>query len=169
MKRFLILGVFISSTIFLFAQKKSTDSIAIHATIQRFEDSWNRNDMDAYCNFFMIDGSWINIGGMRWKNRTEVSAAMHALAPVFKNMIPQKLNIQNIQFVADGVAVVFVLEVMQMNHDWFFPDGKKGAAKDDVTYGQVSLLMVRSLGQWKIKAGHNTTVDPTIATFNPVK
>ena len=168
MKQYLFSVLLICSSSVLFAQSDYTDSTAIRITIQQFEDSWNKNDMDAYCNFFTIDGSWINIGGMRWKNLSEVSKAMHVLAPVFKNMIPQKLNIQNIQFVADGVAVVFILEVIQINHDWFFPDGKKGAAKGDVMYGQMSLLMVRNFGQWKIKVGHNTTVDQKLADFNPV-
>jgi len=158
----------ICTSSFAFAQNNSSDSLAIRSTVQQFENSWNKNDIDAYCSFFTADGSWINIGGMRWKNRDEVSKAMHTLAPVFKYMIPQKLNVLDIQFVADDVAIVFIREVIQINHDWNFPDGRKANSKGDIVYGQMSLVMVKNLGQWQIKAGHNTTIDPKVAAFNPV-
>src|SRR5580692_8089522 len=120
MKRILLLCLFALPASLLFGQKNEADSLEIRSIIQQFENSWNRNDFDAYCSFFTVDGSWINIGGMHWKNKAEVSKAMHTLAPEFKKMIPQKLNIQNIEFIASGVVVVFVLEVIQMNQDWVF-------------------------------------------------
>jgi len=169
MKYFLFTCLLICSVSFLFAQSNAKDSIEVRATIQHYENVWNINDMDAICNMFTEDASWINIGGLYWKNKKEISIAHHAFAPVLKYMIPAKLNIQNIQFVAPGVAIVFIREKIEMNHALSFPDGRE-VVSGDIIYDQISLVLVKNAsGQWQIKTGHNTPVYPKMEAMNPVK
>ena len=169
MKHFLFTCLLICSASFLFAQSNSKDSIDVRSIIQQYEDAWNKNDMDAVCNLFTEDASWINVGGLYWRNKKEISIAHHAFAPVLKYMIPAKLNIQNIQFAAPGVALVFIHEKIQMNHALSFPDGRD-VVPGDIIYDQISFVLVKNpSGKWQIKTGHNTPVYPKMETMNPVK
>jgi uncharacterized protein (TIGR02246 family) len=125
MKRLFLSCLFTCSALFIFAQNDVKDSIGVRALIQQYEDAWNKNDMEAISNLFAEDGSWINIGGLYWKNKAEIRTAHIAFAPYLKFMVPAKLNVQNIQFIDDGIALVFVREAIHMNHDLAFPDGRK--------------------------------------------
>ena len=160
------LFTFLSS--FLMAQNNSKDSIAVRSVIQQYENAWNKNDIDAICKLFTVDGSWINPGGLYWKNQAEVSKAHHAFAQVLSYMIPVEMTIQNIQFIKDGVALVFVLELIHINHNLSFPNGKK-SFPGDIIKDQVSLVLVKNSDQWQIKAGHITTIEPAAEAINPVK
>jgi hypothetical protein len=91
--------------------------------------------MVAHCKLFTEDGSWITIGGFIGKTE-EVSTATHALAPAFKNMIPMKLNIQRMQFVDEKVAVLFLLEDIYINSDWYYPDGSIGGKRANMILGK---------------------------------
>ena len=168
MKRLLFTTLFICSALSLFAQNNTEDSLAVRSVVQRYEDAWNKNDMVTVCNLFTEDGSWINIGGLYWKNKVEITKAHVAFAPYLKYMVPSNMNIQNIQFIAPGVSLVFIHEALHMNHDLTFPDGRK-AAQGQVIYDEISLVLVKNLGQWQIKTGHNTAVDPQSEAMNPVK
>ncbi len=67
------------------------------------------------------------------------------------------------------VAVLFLLEDIYINSDWNYPDGSIGGKKGEHDYGQMSWVVVKDNGEWKLKAGHNTTVDQKMKQFNPVK
>ncbi len=167
MKHFFLHCLFIFPPALLSAQNYSKDSIGVRSIIQQYEDAWNKNDMDAIGNLFTEDGSWINIGGLYCKNKTEIIKAHQVFAPYLKYMIPSKMNIQKIQLISDVVALVFVHEELHLNHDLSFPDGRK-ANKGEVIYDQLSFVLVKYSGQWMIKAGHNTAVDPASEAINPV-
>jgi len=167
MKRIFLSCLLICSVLTLFAQNNPKDSAGVRALVQRYEDAWNKNDMLAISGLFTEDGSWINIGGLYWKNKSEIRTAHLAFAQYLKFMIPAKLNIQNIQFIGDDVALVFLREEIQMNHGLAFPDGRKAVTGDKLS-DQISLVLVNNSGQWQIKTGHNTAVDPVSEKINPV-
>ena len=169
MKHIMLIAITFLFCMNIKAQDHSADSMAIINLVKQYEDTWNNNDMDAHCKLFTEDGSWITIGGFYWKDRNEVSTGTHALAPAFKNMIPMKLNIQRMQFVDEKVAVLFLLEDIYINSDWNYPDGSIGGKKGEHDYGQMSWVVVKDNGEWKLKAGQNTTVDQKMKQFNPVK
>jgi uncharacterized protein (TIGR02246 family) len=167
MRQIILSCLFVLSASFLFAQSDPGNEAAIRSLIQQQGEAWNKNDMNEYCRFFTDDGSWINIGGLYWKNKRELLQAHLAFAPVLKYMTPATLSIQHIQFIAPDVALVFMLETIQMNHDLSFPDGRKVAVGDTIM-DQLSLVLIKSSGHWFIKAGHNTAVDPNSVKINPV-
>ena len=143
MKQFIFCCMLIFSAPLLFAQTNQADETAIRSLVQKQEDAWNKNDMNEYCGFFTEDGSWINIGGLYWKNKAEILKAHLAFAHVLKYMIPATLDIQNIQFIAPGAAIVFVKETIRMNHDLSFPDGRKVAIGDTIR-DQMSLVLIKT-------------------------
>lgn len=59
----------------IFAQNDSTDEKAIHTSLQQMEDAWNKNDMGAYCSQLKEEGTWINVVGMFWRNKKDVTKA----------------------------------------------------------------------------------------------
>ena len=167
MKRLFLCCLFSCLVVFLYAQTNIKDSTGVRALIQRYQDAWNQNDMVAISDLFTEDGSWINIGGLYWKNKTEIKTAHVAFAPYLKFMVPAKLNIQNIQFIGNGVALVVLREEIRMNHDLAFPDGRKVAMGDKI-FDQMSWVLVNNSGKWQIKSGHNTAVDAVSEKINPV-
>lgn len=168
MKHFLLTCLLIFTLSPVLAQNDTKDSIAVLATVQEYENAWNKNDMDAVCAMFTEDASWINIGGLYWKNKNEITKAHHAFAPILSYMIPSKLNIQKIQFVAPGVAIVCLREKIQMNHALSFPDGRE-VLQGDIINDEISLVLVKKYDKWQIKAGHNTAVYPKMEALNPIK
>jgi uncharacterized protein (TIGR02246 family) len=166
-KHFIYFSLLIGPVQVAFAQNNPADETAIRALVQEQEDAWNRNDMSGYCSFFADDASWINIGGLYWKNKAEIVKAHLAFAPVLKFMVPAKVKIQNIQFIAPAAAIVIIEEAIKMNHDLSFPDGR-GVAAGDTIKDRISLVLVKSSGRWVIIAGHNTSIDPASEKINPV-
>jgi uncharacterized protein (TIGR02246 family) len=51
------------------------DVQAIRAIVGAYESGWNAHDTSAIAALFADDVQWVNIVGMWWRGRTEVSAA----------------------------------------------------------------------------------------------
>ncbi len=139
------------------------DTQAIQKTVTGLFDAWNRNDMKAYASFLTEDCDWINIVGMHWRGRQAVMKAHTAyLSMMFLGVKQQTLE-STIDEITPNVALVILTQRMD---DFTIPAGK--LEKD--MHDRMSLVMVKQPdGRWFIRIGHNTTIDPAAAPFDPTK
>ena len=55
------------------------DKIEIADVLQRFEGAWAKRDMAAFRAMLTEDCDWVNIVGMHWHGRDEVTEMHHVL------------------------------------------------------------------------------------------
>jgi len=168
MKIFFLSCLFIFPATFLFAQNDSADEKSIATAVQKLEKIWNRHDMDAYCDLFTDDATWINIVGMFWQNKTDLCKAHKVIKEVALKYWTAKMDLVKLRIIAPDVALAYIYETIHVEEDYSLPNGTK-FSKGDTSHDQISLVYIRKGNEWKITAGHNTVVDPKMAAFNPIK
>jgi len=136
--------------------------------VKKLNEIWNRHDMDAYCDLFTEDGTWINIVGMFWQNRADLCKAHKVIKEAALKYWTAKMDLLKIKIIAPNVAIAYIYETIRVEEDYSLPDGQK-FSKGDVSYDQISLVYLKTNNEWKITAGHNTVVDQKMKDFNPIK
>jgi uncharacterized protein (TIGR02246 family) len=167
MKYILLAVILFFSSSFLFAQT-ATEEKAIAEAVQRLNEIWNRHDMDAYCDLFTEDGTWINIVGMFWQNRADLCKAHRVIKEAALKYWTAKMDLVKVRIIAPNVAIAYIYETIHVEEDYSLPDGKK-FSKGDISYDQISVVYLKTNNEWKITAGHNTVVDQKMKDFNPIK
>ena len=138
------------------------DKHAIAAVVHGFEDAWASRDMAAFRAMLTEDCDWVNIVGMHWHGRNEVTE-MHRvlLEGRYKGVNVHTLSHEESE-IAPGVALV--VQRSQLD-DFTTPDGQ--AVKGLQTMGL--MVLVKRDGNWLIRASENSSVDPRASMKPPAK
>jgi uncharacterized protein (TIGR02246 family) len=135
---------------------------AIRKGVAAWEASWNKHDMNEMATLLTEDAEWVNVVGMWWRGRADVRQAHVVYHDTVFKETPYHAQAVTVRFVNPDTAIASV--------KW-----KKGSfvAPNGVTYPEaedmMSMLWVRQSGKWLIALGHNTTIDPNVQQFNPIK
>ena len=138
-------------------------STQIRAALKGMDDAWNRHDMKAFVSYMADDVEWVNVVGMWWKGKTQVSQAHEAFhQTIFKNrQVHEPESIEQKQIGPDCVLVTMIARA-----DGFTtPSGHVEPAGRSV----LTEVFVKRDGKWLLVQGHNTTIVEDAQRSNPVK
>ena len=136
--------------------QSAPDDQAIRGVAARFQAAWNTHDMNILGSITTEDVDFVNVAGLHWKGRDQVvreHAERHKVR--FKNSVWTTSAI-GVQFLGPDTALVHI--------DW----QTRGDLDFDLKpwpprKGIFSWLMVRSGGNWKIRAAQNTDSTASVA------
>ena len=137
------------------------DENEVIAVLHQFEEAWARRDTAAFCTILTEDCDWINIVGMHWHGRHEVTE-MHRvlLEGRYKGVNVHTLSHEESE-IAPGVALVVYKSQLD---DFTTPEGQ--AVKGLQNMGL--MILVKREGKWWIRASENSSIDPR-ASMKPSK
>ena len=138
------------------------DNDEIVAVLHRFEQAWAKHDMAGFRALLTEDCDWVNIVGMHWHGRDEVTE-MHRvlLEGRYKGVNVHTLSHEETE-IAPGVALV--VQKSQLD-DFTTPDGQ--LIKGLQTRGL--MVLVKHEGKWLIRASENSSIDPRASLKPPSK
>ena len=125
------------------------DEAAIRDIAVSWEDAWNRHDIKALSTLVAEDVDFVNVAGIRLKNRKEFEQA-HARLHQMKmkeSVLTHKET--HIKFVRPDLALVHVEWGMKGDRDL---DGTPRQPRQ----GIFTWVMEKKKGTWRIIAAHNT-------------
>jgi uncharacterized protein (TIGR02246 family) len=139
------------------------EKAAVVQVVMAMKDAWNRHDMDAYGALLTEDCEWVNVVGMNWVGKAAVMKAHRAFhATMFKETGVEVLGMQ----VTEIVPGVMMSTSTERMGDYKTPDGRVMTGVED----RMTLVVVKQAdGRWLVRSGHNTTIDPVAAKFDPGK
>jgi len=135
---------------------------AIAAVVQGFEDAWAKRDMAEFRGLLTEDCDWVNIVGMHWHGRDEVTEMHHVLLEGRYKGVNVHTLFHEASEIAPGVALV--VQKSQLD-DFTTPDGH--IVKGLQTMG--IMVLVKRDGKWLIRASENSSIDPRASMKPPVK
>ncbi|GAB7541351.1 YybH family protein [Cupriavidus sp. 8B] len=127
------------------------DEQAIRQVEARWEDAWNRHDMDALAGLFTDDAAFVQVNGRRWDGPAEIKknhALVHAM--MFKESVWTNHD-TDIRFLAPEVAVVHQTWGLKGDRN---PDGSPRQPRE----GIFTQVFVKRDGKWMITAAQNTNI-----------
>jgi len=84
--------------------KQINDEVGVNPVVHGFEDAWNRHDMDAFAKLFASDADFVNVRGLRWVGREDITKAHAAVhATIFKTST-LKIGETTVRFLKPDVA-----------------------------------------------------------------
>lgn len=167
MKNFILSFGLLVSSCFVFGQRDSSDYKDVRSAVQKLNEIWNRHDMDAYCDLFTEDATWVNILGMFWQNRADLCKATRIIKEVALKYWTADMNLVKVRFIEPDVALVYIYETGHVEHDFDASTTKK-FIRGDIFHDQIFLVYVRIHNNWKISAGQNTSIDETMTKYDPI-
>ena len=148
----LMVAVVVASIISPIASaSRGDDEQAISQVEARWQDAWNRHDMDALAGLFTDDATFIQVNGRRWDGPAEIKknhVALHAM--MFKESVWANHD-TDIRFLTPDVAVVHQTWGMRGDRN---PDGSPRQPRD----GIFTQVFVKRDGKWLITAAQNTNI-----------
>jgi uncharacterized protein (TIGR02246 family) len=133
------------------------DADAIRQVATRYEEAWNRHDMQALSRLFTEDADFVNVGGRHWKGRAEIER-QHAERHLthFKGSRYTTIAI-GVRFLTPEIAVVHVHWGMSGDRD---PNGtpRQSGLGGFTRTGIFMWVIVKQEGAWLISAAQNTNV-----------
>lgn len=129
----------------------SLEEAAIEQVEGRWQDAWNRHDMDALSGLFTEDADFVQVNGRRWHGPAEIKqnhAAVHQM--MFKESVWTNLRF-DVRFLKPDVAIAHQTWSLRGDKN---PDGTPRAARE----GLFTQVFVKQNGRWLISAAHNTNI-----------
>lgn len=117
----------------------------------RWQDAWNRHDMDALAGLFTKDADFVQVNGRRWVGTEEIRknhAAVHAM--MFKESTWKNID-TDIRFLSPSIAIVHTTWSLSGDKN---PDGSPRQPRD----GIFTQVFQKLDGKWLIAASHNTNI-----------
>jgi uncharacterized protein (TIGR02246 family) len=151
--RSLFIFVFLTLALAPFAAvaQASEDERLIREITAKWEEAWNRHDMQAGAALFTAEADFVNVNGSLWKGRQAIEqnhADLHA--KIFKNSAFKTLKI-DVRFLTPDVARAHV--------NWEISgDTNLDGTPRQARQGIFTQILVRQGGQWLIAAWHNTNI-----------
>jgi uncharacterized protein (TIGR02246 family) len=138
------------------------DKKEIVAVVYAFEDAWAKRNMAAFRAMLTEDCDWVNIVGMHWHGRDEVTEMHRVLLDGrYKGVNLHTLSHEESE-VAPGVALVVQKSLLD---DFTTPDGH--VVKGLQNMGM--MILVKHEGKWLIRAAENSSIDPRASMKPPAK
>lgn len=134
------------------ADDRAGDRQQISSVLSRWEDAWNRHDMQAFGTLFHEDGVWVLWTGDVWTGREAIEkghAAVHKT--IFRNSIQREL-MEELTFVGPDAAVMRFCSMLTGDE----------RAPDKVIRSRKFLVITRRDGVWKVGWGQNTRLADTV-------
>ena len=136
------------------------DKKEIEAVLYRFEDAWAKRDMAAFRTMLTDDCDWVNVVGMHWRGRDEVTEMHHVLLEGrYKGVNFHALSHEESE-VAPGVALVVLKSQLD---DFTTPEGQVVKGLQNMGL----MVFVKRQGKWLIRASQNSSIDPR-ASMKPL-
>jgi uncharacterized protein (TIGR02246 family) len=134
----------------------STDAqTQIAGVVAALAESWNRHDMNTYGAQFTEDADFVNVVGMHWKGRAEITARHEDVhRTIFRNSTLRTLG-YSLRLLAPGVVLAHINWEMSGHEP---PPGAPFSAA--VRHGVISGVFVEQGGRWLITAFQNTDIVP---------
>jgi uncharacterized protein (TIGR02246 family) len=140
----------------------TNDKDDIAAVIHGFEDAWAKRDMAAFRSMLTDDCDWVNVVGMHWHGRDEVTEMHHVLLEGrYKGVNFHTLSYEESE-IAPGVALVVLKSQLD---DFITPEGQ--AVKGLQNMG--IMVLVKREGKWLVRASENSSIDPRASMKPPAK
>ena len=132
------------------------------AVIFAFEEAWAKRDMSAFRAMLTEDCDWVNIVGMHWHGRDEVTE-MHRvlLEGRYKGVNLHTLSHEESEIATD---VALVVQRSQLD-DFTTPDGHLVKGLQNMGL----MILVKREGKWLIRASENSSIDPRASMKPPAK
>lgn len=130
---------------------QAADEAAIRDIQARWDDAWNRNDVQALSALVAEDVRFVNVAGQVLKSRAEFQALQtrtHAMQ--FKQSV-RSVTGTDIKFITPDIAIAHVSWGMRGDKD---PDG---TARKPCN-GVMIQMLVKHDGKWTVVAAQNTDV-----------
>ncbi|MGB6500377.1 MAG: SgcJ/EcaC family oxidoreductase [Candidatus Acidiferrum sp.] len=138
------------------------DKAKIVALVRSLENIWNRHRLEDLSTILAEDADWVNVVGMWWRGRGEIVKAHEALhAGMFRETAMEQSD-PEVRMIANNVAIATLTVRMG---DYVTPDGRRMSGVVD----RLTLVTVKSDGEWRISNGHNTSIDPHAVPHDPVR
>lgn len=129
----------------------SDDEAAIRQVEARWQEAWNRHDMDLLVSLFTKDADFVQVAGRRWIGTDEIRknhTVLHAMQ--FKNSEWTNHD-ADIRFLSPEVALVHMTWSMKGDKN---PDGTPRPERE----GIFTQVFQKQDGRWLIAASHNTNI-----------
>lgn len=140
----------------------AADEQIIRRGVAAWEASWNKHDMTEMATLLADDAEWVNVVGMWWRGKADVRQAHVVYHETIFKKTPYQLQAVAVRFVTPDTAIA---NVKWKKGSFTAPDGNVYPEAEDM----MSLLWVKRNDKWLIVLGHNTTIDPNVQQFNPIK
>jgi uncharacterized protein (TIGR02246 family) len=147
-----------------FAQSHSKypvkDAIAISGLISKWQDYWNRHEMDSMGTLLCDDVDFVNVAGQWLKGKNEaveVHKKRHQV--VFKNSV-WKTDSVHVKYVEPHLAILHIGWGISGDVD---PDGKTRRPR----HGIFTWIVIKRSEKWFVLAVHNVNIRETGAYMNP--
>ncbi len=138
------------------------DQTQIVAVLDAFSDAWAKRDMAAFSALLTEDCDWVNIVGMHWHGREEVTEMHHVLLEGrYKGVNIHTLSHEESE-IAPGVALAVVKSQLD---DFTTPDGHRVTGLQNMGL----VVLVKRDGKWLIRASENSSIDPRASMKPPAK
>jgi len=127
----------------------------IASVIAALSDSWNQHDMAAYGAQFADDADFVNVVGMHWNGREEITARHEEVhRSIFRNSTLRTLD-YSLRLLSPGIVLAHIRWEMT-GHE--APPGAPFSA--DARRGIITGVFVEQAGRWLIAAFQNTDIVP---------
>ncbi|MYM90823.1 SgcJ/EcaC family oxidoreductase [Rugamonas sp. FT82W] len=129
----------------------SDDELAIQQAESRWQDAWNRHDMDALSSLFTDDADFVQVNGRRWVGPAEIKknhALVHEM--MFKDSVWTNLKL-DVRFLKPDVAIAHQTWGLRGDRN---PDGTPRTPRE----GLFTQVFVKRGDRWLISAAHNTNI-----------
>ena len=131
---------------------QAADRAQIEAILARWEDAWNRHDMQAFAAQFHDDGVWILWTGDVWTGREAIEqghAAVHKT--IFRNSV-QRERLEELRLVGPDAAVVRFCSTLTGDE----------RSPDKLVRSRKFLVLSKRQNAWKIGWGQNTRLADSV-------
>lgn len=129
------------------------DKNEVVAVVHGLEEAWAKRDMVSFRALLTEDCDWVNIVGMHWHGRDEVTEMHHVLLEGrYKGVNLHTLSHEESE-VSSGVALVVLKSQLD---DFTTPDGH--VVKGLQNMGM--MVLVKREGRWLIRGSENSSIDP---------
>lgn len=126
---------------------------AVLEIVRRLEASWNAHDMDAFGELFADDADFVNVYGMRWRDKKTIREEHRALHnTVFHKSILTTRD-TTVSFPAADVAIA------RSSWDLVGLMSPTGEPQSD-RRGILTHVLKKQKGQWVIIVSQNTDIVP---------
>jgi uncharacterized protein (TIGR02246 family) len=128
------------------------DEVAIRQLATRWEQAWNRHDMQQLASLMTEDADFVNVGARHWKGRGEIEAQHAARLDQFRESTWSTRAV-NVQLLKPDVALAHIDWILKGDKD---ADGTPRPPRG----GMFTWVVVKQGGSWLIRAAQNTNLGP---------
>ena len=145
------------------ASAAERDEEAARIAVNRFAETWNRHDMDAFGALFTADADFVNVTGQLWKGRKEIQrrhAYTHGAIP--RDAVPEAAPasygiFKSSTYQFDRIDVRMARPNLAIAHGAWTMRGDARTAEP--RHGMMTFTIIRDGDNWLYEAVQNTEIN----------